>query len=393
MDISFNDEQDAYRRGVSDWIAANVPDNWVQAAQWPSLSEEEEQAFSIDWERRLYAAGYSGIAWPEQYGGQGLDHFDDLIANEELGRSEAPESINTIGRELVAPIILSVGTEEQKLHYVPRILRMDDVWCQGFSEPNAGSDLASLKTRAVKQQGGRWIINGQKIWTSYAHFATHCILLARTNLETSAYRGMSLFIVRMNSPGVEVRPIRHINGLPHFNEVFFTDVIVDAEMLIGPVDTGWKVAVAVLGFERATTRLYRQARFLEELRSLVDYVRQSDTLSEASYPELGEIAAELAIMRYHNLRFISRIAGGAKIGEEASLLKLLWSHLHQRIARLGLELLGPDFDADTPIAERFRRIYFTSRGETVYAGSSQIQRNIIAERVLGLPRTEKRAAS
>ena len=392
MDIFFNNSQNAYRAEIRGWLSDNLPENWNQAGQWPRLSEEEEKNFLIEWERRVYAAGYSGIAWPKQYGGQGLDHFDDLIVNEELGRSEAPESINAIGRELVAPIILSVGTEDQKRHYVPRVLRMEDVWCQGFSEPNAGSDLAAIKTRAVRREDARWVINGQKIWTSYAHFATHCIVLARTNLEASAYGGMSLFIVRMDTPGVDVRPIRHINGQPHFNEVFFTDVVVEPELLIGAIDAGWKVAVEVLGFERATTRLYRQARFLEELRALVDHVRLSEELSPPVQAELGAIASELAILRYHNLRFVSRISQGAKIGEEASLLKLLWSQLHQKIARLGLELLGAEFDALTPIAERFRHIYFTSRGETIYAGSSQIQRNIIAERVLGLPRGEKRAA-
>lgn len=385
MDISFSDKQKAYRAEVRNWLLANLPASWVQGAQWPRLSEDDDQAFLIDWERQLYAAGYSGVAWPEAYGGQGRSLIDDLIVNEEIGRLGAPESINTIGRELVAPIILSVASEEQKRHYMPRILNIDDVWCQGFSEPNAGSDLASIKTRAVRA-GDRWIINGQKIWTSYAHFATHCILLARTNLEASPYRGMSLFVVRMDSPGVDVRPIRHMNGLRHFNEVFFTDVEVSSEMLIGPLDGGWKVAVEVLGFERATTRLYRQARFLEELKALTEHAQAIGRLSDGLKSELGEIASELMILRYHNLRFTSRISGGAKIGDEASFLKLLWSHIHQKIARVGLELLGADFDDDSPIAERFRRIYFTSRGETVYAGSSQIQRNIIAERVLGLPR-------
>ncbi len=392
MDIRFDRSQDRYRAQVRDWLADNLPAGWVQAGHWPALSEAQEQGFLIDWERRLYAAGYSGVAWPTDYGGQGLDAISDLIVNEELGRSEAPESINTIGRELVGPILLSAGTEAQKRHHVPRILCMEDVWCQGFSEPNAGSDLAAIKTRAVRGEDGRWVVNGQKIWTSYAHFATHCILLARTNMEASAYKGMSLFIVRMDTPGIDVRPIRHLNGHRHFNEVFFTDVAIEPDSLIGSLDDGWTTAVKVLGFERATTRLYRQARFLEELRALVAHAREHGDLSEMVLSELGAIASELAIMRYHNLRFVSRIAEGAKIGEEASLLKLLWSQLHQRIAGFGLDLLGAEFDAITPIAERFRRIYFTARGETVYAGSSQIQRNIIAERVLGLPRPERRGA-
>lgn len=390
MDISFTPGQQAYREEVRGWLARNLPAGWTQGGFWPARPEEVEQELLIDWERRLHAAGLSGVAWPKAYGGQGRDHFDDLIVNEELGAASAPESINTIGRELVAPILLSAGTEAQKRHYVPRILRMDDAWCQGFSEPGAGSDLASLKTRA-RRRGDKWVINGQKIWTSYAHFASHCILLARTDPDASPYRGMSLFIVGMDTPGVEVRPIRHLNGLRHFNEVFFTDVEVDADMLIGPLDGGWKVAVEVLGFERATTRLYRQARFTQELRALVAHALETGTLSEAVRADAGGIVAELSIMRYHNLRFISRLSSGARIGEEASFLKLLWSNLHQKIARLALEVLGPQFDAMSPIAERFRRVYFTSRGETVYAGSSQIQRNILAERVLGLPRGERRA--
>jgi alkylation response protein AidB-like acyl-CoA dehydrogenase len=390
MDISFTPEQQAYRAQVRSWLAANLADAWTEGGLWPAMSEEDEQAFMIDWERRLHAAGYSGIAWPKAYGGQGRDALDDLIVNEELGAASAPESINTIGRELVAPIILSVGTEAQKLHFVPRILRMEDTWCQGFSEPNAGSDLAAIKTRA-ERKGGKWILRGQKIWTSYAHFASHCILLARTNMDASPYKGMSLFIVRMDTPGIEVRPIRHINGLCHFNEVFFTDVEVDEESLIGPLDRGWNVAVEVLGFERATTRLYRQARFSEELRALARHALRTDTINDALRAEIGAVAAELSIMRAHNMRFISRLSSGGHIGEEASFLKLLWSSLHQKIARLAVELLGPDFDAVSPIAERFRRIYFTSRGETVYAGSSQIQRNILSERVLGLPRGARRS--
>ena len=390
MDITFTPQQQAYRAQVRSWLAANLPEDWTEGGLWPSMSEEDEQRFMIDWERRLHAAGYSGTAWPKAYGGQGRDHVDNLIVNEELGAASAPESINTIGRELVGPIILSVGTEEQKRQYVPRILRVDDTWCQGFSEPNAGSDLASIKTRA-RRDDGKWIINGQKIWTSYAHFATHCILLARTNMDVSPYKGMSLFIVRMDTPGVEVRPIRHINGLCHFNEVFFTDVEVEEKSLIGPLDRGWNVAVEVLGFERATTRLHRQARFSEELRALATHALRTGSINDALRAEIGSVAAELSIMRYHNLRFISRLSSGAHIGEEASFLKLLLSSLHQKIARLAVELLGPELDAMSPIAERFRRIYFTSRGETVYAGSSQIQRNILSERVLGLPRGERRS--
>ena len=389
MDITFTKSHEHYRASIQAWLYENLPENWVEADHWPRLSGDEERDFLIDWERRLYAGGYSGIAWPKAYGGQGLGPVEDYIVNEEIGRASAPESLNTIGRELVAPILLSVGTEEQKHHYIPRILQMSDVWCQGFSEPNAGSDLASIRTLAKPANEG-WVVNGQKIWTSYAHMASHCILLARTDLDAKAYQGMTLLIVPMATPGIAVRGIRHLNGQRHFNEVFFTDVAVSDDMRIGEVNAGWQVAVGVIGFERATTRLYRQGRFMQELSALHNAASKSGRLTDAMEDKMGEIAAELQLLRYHNLKFLGRIDAGSKIGDEASLLKLLWSQIHQKIARLGLEVLGPDFDADTPLASRFRKIYLTARGETIYAGSSQIQRNIIAERVLGLPRQERR---
>lgn len=385
MDIRFTPEQQSWRQGIRDWFRTNLPAEWVQGGLWPVPDKSAEQAFLVEWERRLHAAGYTGISWPVAYGGQGRDYIDELIFNEEMGRLAAPETANTIGRELVGPILLSAGTEAQKAHYLPRIMRVEDIWCQGFSEPNAGSDLASIRTRAEAQATG-WRINGQKIWTSYAHHATHCILLARTNMEVSAYRGMSLFIVPMDTPGVEVRPIRHINGLRHFNEVFLTDVEIGPEALIGPLDSGWQVAIEVLGYERATTRLYREARFANELRALLDHAEATGRLDDTLRARAGAIAAELGQLAAHNKRFISRLVTGARIGEEASFLKLLWSGIHQKIAALAIEVLGADLDADTPIATRFRRVYFTARGEPVYAGSSQIQRNVLAERVLGLPR-------
>ncbi|MBR9765529.1 MAG: hypothetical protein GYB53_18915 [Rhodobacteraceae bacterium] len=391
MDITFTEDQERYRAGIRTWLAQNLPANWTEADHWPQVDEDAEQAFLIDWERRLYAAGYSGIAWPKAYGGQGLGPVEDYIVNEEIGLAEAPESLNTIGRELVAPILLSVGTEEQKLRYIPKILQMDDIWCQGFSEPNAGSDLAAIKTRA-ERRGDVWVANGQKIWTSYAHMANHCILLAKTDTGARAHRGMTLFIVPMDTPGIEVRGIRHLGGQRHFNEVFFTDVEIRDEMRIGEVNAGWQVAVGVLGFERATTRLYRQGRFMQELRSLHHEAQRSGKLTASLEERMGAVAAELQLLKYQNLKFLGRIMSGSQIGDESSLLKLSWSQIHQKIAHLGLEVLGADLDEDSAFAGRFRKIYLTARGETIYAGSSQIQRNIIAERVLGLPRPERKPA-
>jgi len=392
MSICWTTEQQAYRARVRSWLADNLPGDWVEGGLWPLRDEAAEQAFLVDWERRLHGAGFTGISWPAAYGGQGCDPIHELIFAEEIGRVAGPDTANTIGRELVGPMLLAVGTEAQKSHFLPRILRVDDIWCQGFSEPEAGSDLASIRTRA-ESQGTGWVINGQKIWTSFAHHATHCLLLARTTTQGAPYRGMSLFMVPMEMPGIEVRPIRHLNGQRHFNEVFFTDVRIGTEALLGEVNRGWQAAIEVLGFERATTRLFRQARFAHELRALLDHAQSNGQPDPVLRAEAGEIAVELEILRAHNLRFISRLAGGARIGDEASLLKLLWSGIHQKIARLALEVLGPDLAADTPRAARFRRVYFTARGETIYAGSSQIQRNILADRVLGLPREERRATA
>lgn len=384
MRIALTPGQRRYRDGVRAWLAANLPDGWTDGMPAGRPDEAEERDLQIRWERKLHAAGYSGIAWPKAYGGQGLSMVEQYIVSAEMGRVAAPESANTIGRELVGPILLAVGTEEQKQRHIPRILRVDDVWCQGFSEPEAGSDLASLRTRGVRD-ADEWVIDGQKIWTSYAHYASHCILLARTNPDARPHGAITLFIVDMSLPGVEVRPIRHINGLRHFNEVFFTGVRVPDAMRIGPVDGGWGVAVSVLGFERATTRLYRQARYMNEARALARLCARRGT-AELYDAHLGRIAAELEILRYHYVQFVSRIAAGQPIGEEASLLKLSWSRTHDELSGLALDMLGADGDADTPEAERFRQIYLTARGETIYAGSSQIQKNIIAERVLGLPR-------
>lgn len=386
MDITLTPSQRQYRDEVRSWLRANLPSQWRDGSLVGQVSEDEERVFLTEWERRLYASGYSGISWPKEYGGQGKTMVEHYLASYEMGDAAAPESVNTIGRELVGPVLLAVGTEEQKQHYIPRILNVDDIWCQGFSEPNAGSDLASLKTRAVRD-GDDWIIDGQKIWTSYAHFANRCILLARTSPDAKAHKSLTLFIVDMNLPGVDVRPIRHMNGLRHFNEVFLTGVRVPDPMRIGPVDGGWNVAVSVLGFERATTRLYRQARYMTELKSLARLAAaRGDGNVQSIKARLGKIAAELSILRYHNIQFISRIASGKPIGDEASLLKLSWSHAHQEMAGLAIDILGDGVDEDSAEAERFRQIYFTARGETIYAGSSQIQRNILAERVLGLPR-------
>jgi len=387
MDIAFTPEQDAFRQEFRHWLAENLASDWGGPRYTGPDDDHENAALQRDWERKLYAAGYQGLHWPKEYGGQGMTLVEHLIVNEELGRVSAPEGINTMGKELVGPILLKLGTQEQKKHYIPRILNVDDIWCQGFSEPDAGSDLAGLRTRA-ELDGDHWVINGQKVWTSFAHQASMCILLARTDPDAPKHKGLTLFMVDVKSPGIDVSPLRQITGRTEFNEVFFDNVRVPAGRNLGAVNDGWNAAVGVLGFERATARLYRQARFLAEFQQLVGSL--SNRPEKASNPwfrqNVGKLYAELQMLRLLNLKTASRVVNGKGIGSEASIIKLFWSELHQRISEFSSEVFGEGFVLGDPEAERFRFLYLHSRAETILAGTSEIQRNIIAERMLALGR-------
>lgn len=386
MDIRFSCEQEEYRERVRHWLDRNAPKSSDGSPFLPLEDDDENAAFQTEWEKRLYAAGYSGIAWPKAYGGQGLTLVEHYIAQCELGRAYAPEGINNIGRELVGPIILAVGSEEQKRHYIPRLLRLDDIWCQGFSEPNAGSDLASLQTHAVRD-GDHWVVSGQKVWTSYARFSNWCILLVRTDRTAPKHKGITLLLLPMEAKGVTVRPLRQITGRSEFNEVFLDEVRVPDSLRLGAVNDGWQVANGVLGFERATTRLYRQARYARELEYLIACLGSAATRDARLRRSLTELHVELEIVRYHNLKAVSRIANGAKIGPESSLQKIVWSEAHRRLGDLALDAFGPEGIAgEAPGAALFRDIYLRSHAETIFAGTSEIQRNIIADRVLGLAR-------
>lgn len=387
MDVSFTPEQEAFRQRFRQWLSENLAPDWGGPWFMGPQDDAENAVVQTEWERRLYAAGYQGIHWPKAYGGQGLTVVEQLIAAEELGRVSAPEGINTLGKELVGPIVLALGTEEQKKHFIPRILRLDDIWCQGFSEPDAGSDLAGLRTRAVRDGDG-WVVNGQKLWTSFAHHANKCILLARTDPDAPKHKGLTLFLLDMKTPGVTVRPLKQITGRSEFNEVFFENVRLPEGSHLGEVNQGWNAAVGVLGFERATARFYRQSRFMSEFLQLVASLkRRPDKAADGWYRQrAGALLAELRMHRLLNLKAASRIVNGADIGAEASIVKLFWSEMHQRIMDFAGEVFGDEFALDTPEAERFRFLYLHIRAETIYAGTSEVQRNIIGERMLGLGR-------
>lgn len=392
MDFLLTAQQLAFRDKLRAWIADHLPSHWRNGHFVKQLSEAERGATLRAWERDVYDAGYAGLHWPKAYGGHGLTLIEHFIYGEETGRVGAPEGINPIGRELVAGVLLHAGTEAQKKTLLPRIASCTDVWCQGFSEPNSGSDLTSLRTRAT-QRGGSWRVTGQKIWTSYAQHADMCLLLARTSDEKKKYQGLTMLAVPMKTPGITRRGMQQLDGTWDFNEVFFDDVEVPLENALGPVGEGWAVSGAVLAIERATTRLYRQARYVNEMQHAYRVAKahrfdadRSDRLRH----QFAQVYSELLVLRALNVHFVGRIVAGEKVGSEASILKQCWSHFHQHATGVIADVLAEDHwfpAADALDCKRFMPTYFHSRAETILAGTSEIQKDIIAERLLGLPRS------
>jgi alkylation response protein AidB-like acyl-CoA dehydrogenase len=389
MDLTFTPEQEQFRLRVRQWFEENLPEGWgTPHFKWPE-SIEERKKWMREWERKLYEAGFAGLSWPKDYGGQGMT----LV--EEAGKLNAPLGFNVLGKLLLGPTLLLYGSEEQKKRFLPPLLRGEEFWCQGFSEPNAGSDLASLQTRAVLD-GDEWVINGQKVWTSFAHYADWCFVLARTDPKAPKHKGITFFLVPMNSPGVTVRPLVQLNGNRDFNEVFFDDVRIPKENVVGGVNNGWKVAMSTLGFERGTLALGRQVRFQQELDEMARVsatIRTPDGSLAIDNPyyrqRLAQMQAEVRIFRYLCLKTISQLLNEGKLGPDASLQKLYWSTMHVRMGNLGMEILGPEapyWGEDSVSRGMIQQIHLTSRGEIIYAGSSQIQKNIIAEKVLGMPK-------
>ena len=392
MDFLLTEEQRAFRAKLRSWLPTHMPKGWRNGHFIGEISEEQRGSALRAWERGVHDAGFAGLQWPKDYGGHGLSLVEHFIWGEECGRAAAPEGINPIGRELVAGVLLHAGSEEQKKRLLPRIGACTDIWCQGFSEPNAGSDLTSLKTRATERNGA-WHINGGKIWTSYAQHADMCLLLARTSDEKKRHQGLSLLIVPMTAPGITRRGMQQLDGTWDFNQLFLDDVVVPLENVVGPVGDGWAVLGAVLAIERATTRLYRQARYVNELQHAwrVARSRRPDAANSDRLQELiAEAYSQLLVLRALNVSFVSRIVAGEKVGSEASILKQCWSHFHQHTTSTIAELLGEDhwFPQDDGLdCTRFAPVYFHSRAETILAGTSEIQKDIIGERLLGLPRS------
>ncbi|MQA83890.1 MAG: acyl-CoA dehydrogenase [Streptosporangiales bacterium] len=390
---------EAFRRTVREWLADNLTGRFAELRGLGGSGREHE-AFEerLAWNRHLAAAGWTCLGWSVEHGGRGASLSQQVIFHEEYARSGAPTKVSHIGEELLGPTLIAFGTAEQRRRFLPKIVSVEELWCQGYSEPGAGSDLASVSTSA-ERSGDEWVISGQKVWTSLAHVADWCFVLARTGgtgptdaVGSRRHHGLSYLLVPMDQPGVLVRPIRQLTGTSEFNEVFFDGARTERDLVVGEVGGGWRVAMGTLGFERGVATLGQQVRFRRELEGLVEAARKCGAIEDPVIRDrLTRAWIGLDVMRSHALRTLGRqdTSGGT-----ASVAKLLWAGWHRALGELAMDVLGassmvargapaPDGGRDL---DGWQRLFLFSRADTIYSGSDEIQRNIVAERILGLPR-------
>jgi alkylation response protein AidB-like acyl-CoA dehydrogenase len=363
VDLRDSPDEAAFREGVRAWLRENLPTE-------PGR----------DWSRKIYDAGYAGLTWPVEYGGRGEPYSHQAIVLEEFARAEAPQHMGVIGLGMAGPTIMAHGSEEQKQRYLSKILSAEEIWCQGFSEPGAGSDLAAVRTR-VEPRDGHFLVNGQKVWSSFAHIADHCILVGLGDPEAPRYRGLTYVIVDMKTPGVEVRPLRQITGEAEFNEIFFTDVEVPHENLLGEIGGGWQVAMTTLLHERGTLGFALGGALELQVTKLLALAKQRAADDPLIRDRVAQEWIELQALKLTNYRSLTTLMQTGIPGPEGSGAKLHWSEQNQRLTKLAMEILGGEDDG------YWRHQQLRSRGNTIEAGTSEILRNIISERVLGLPRS------
>ncbi len=395
MDLRDRPEDQAFREEVREWLADHVVGEFA-ALGGRGGSGDETFGFEVrrEWERVLAADHWIGIGWPVEHGGRGASIAQQVIFNEEYVRAKAPGRASILGEGLVGPTIMQYGSKEQKERFLPPILAGEELWCQGYSEPNAGSDLANVATKA-ERDGDEWVITGQKVWTSLAHQSDWSFVVCRTEAGSARHKGLSYLLVPMDQPGVEIRPIVQVTRTAEFNEVFFDGARTAAANVVGEVGDGWRVALATLSFERGVGLLGHQLSFRRELDHLLATAAGNGRNAEPVVRQrLAQSFIELEILRLNTLRSLSGFDGpGAP--PEASIAKLYWASWHQRFAELAIDVVG----LDGVVAEgfpyeldEFQRIFLFSRSETIYGGSNEIQKNIIGERVLGLPPEPKGTA-
>jgi alkylation response protein AidB-like acyl-CoA dehydrogenase len=402
MDPTHSAEAETYREKVHAFLAEHLPADWKGIGALPA---EQREGFVKGWRRTLSENGLIAPEWPQEYGGAGLSRAEKVVLAEEFARAGVPTggTNDGFGITMVGNTILRWGTEEQKQHFLPRILSGEDLWCQGYSEPNAGSDLGNLGCRAVLD-GDEWVINGQKIWTSAGHLANWIFVLTRTDPEAAKHKGITFLLVPMDQPGVEVRPIKMISGESEFNEVFFTDARTPRENVVGEVNGGWAVAMTLLGYERGEAAATQSIAFNEEIDRLFALARDRGLTGDPLLRQrLAWAYSKVQIMRWNGLRVLTDFLAGKAPGPEAGMGKLYWSEYHRLVTELALDILGADatvpdgpgrgsaFSTDAPGADPLNTqgwvdTFLVARAGTIYAGTSQVQRNIIGEMVLGLPK-------
>src|SRR5689334_12678446 len=377
MDLTFSESETAFRDELRGWLTANPP------APAPEGGEDELYAWRRDWQRKLYDAGWAAPHWPAEYGGRGASLTESAIYFEELGRARVPMPANVLGLLLGGPTLMVWGTEEQKDRFLAPILSGEEIWCQGFSEPDAGSDLASLKTRAVKD-GDEWVVTGQKVWTSGAQYSKWCMLVARTDGDVPKHKGLTYFILDMEQDAVQVRPLVQITGEAEFNELFIEEARIPDENVVGGVGNGWKVALTTLMNERAGLGFFLQVRMRQLLDRVFDEAAASGALDDPRIADkLADLHLRTEILRLTAYRGLSVIEQYGQPGPEGSLVKLMWSETNKQLTQLAADIVGPEaLTNDTPWSYELLR----ARGNSIEGGTTEILKNIVAERVLGLPR-------
>ncbi|MED5463559.1 MAG: acyl-CoA dehydrogenase family protein [Myxococcota bacterium] len=394
MDLTFTPADEQFRVEVRRWLESALQGPFAKLKGRGGPGDEEALVDERrKWEQNMAREGWTCLGWPEQYGGRGCTLLQEVIFNEEYARVGGPGRMNHIGETLLGPTLIAFGTKAQKERFLPRIAAVEELWCQGYSEPNAGSDLANVQTKATLRDD-HWSVTGQKVWTSHAHWSDWCFVLCRTDPEAPRHKGISYLLVPMHQEGVEIRPIKQMTGTAEFSEVFFDDARTDAKNIVGDPNGGWKVAMGTLTFERGTSTLGQQLSFEREFEHLVTVAKEKGAANNPIIRDrLARAFCELKVMRLNALRTLSHLQHG-ELSREAMINKLYWATWHRDLGELAMEILGPEGDvaANAPYnLTPLQRLFLFTRADTIYAGSNQIQRNIIGERALGLPKEPRGA--
>lgn len=394
MKLSFSPEDEKFRAEVAQWLAQNLVGEFEQLKFRGGPGDEhmfpEERK---KWEQKLAQGGWTCIGWPKEHGGRACSIEQQVIFNEEYARAGAPGRVGHIGEGLTGPTLLAFGSEAQKQKYLPGIVAGTDLWCQGYSEPGAGSDLANVSTKArFDESTGKWLISGQKVWTSLAHESEFIFVIARTDPNSKAHKGLGFFLMKMDQPGIEVRGIRQLTGTSEFNEVFFDEAQCEADDIVGKPGEGWAIAMGLLGFERGVSTLGQQMQFQNELNQVIEIAKANGSHQDPAIRQrIADAHIGLKIMRYNSMRMLSDEDDGS-LKKEALIYKLYWATWHRDLGELAMDVLGPEaemLNAAPYDLTRLQSMYLFVRSDTIYGGTNEIQRNIIAERGLGMPKEPK----